>query len=92
MIRDFKHKGLGRFFATGSQAGIRPAHALKLRLVLARLDAARTPFDLQIPGLRLHQLAGGRSGTWSVRVSGNWRVTFLFEGGDAVAVDYEDYH
>ncbi|MCL4778623.1 MAG: type II toxin-antitoxin system RelE/ParE family toxin [Gammaproteobacteria bacterium] len=92
MIRHFRHKGLERFFTTGSLAGIRPAHAEKLRLVLARLDAARTPYDLQIPGLRLHQLAGGRSGAWSVRVSGNWRVTFAFDGLDAIAVDYEDYH
>lgn len=92
MIREFRHKGLERFFQTGSLAGIRPAHAEKLRLVLARLDAARTPYDLQVPGLRLHQLAGGRLGTRSVRVSGNWRVTFSFKGMDAVAVDYEDYH
>jgi len=92
MIREFRHKGLERFFQTGSLAGIRLAHAEKLRLVLARLDAARTPFDLQIPGLRLHQLAGGRSGTWSVRVSGHWRVTFSLKGVDAVGVDYEDYH
>ena len=73
-------------------AGIRPAHVAKLRIVLARLDAAGAPFDLQLPGLRLHQLTGGRSGTWSVRISGNWRVTFAFEGKDTVAVDYEDYH
>lgn len=92
MIRDFRHKGLERFFETGSLSGIRPAHAAKLRFVLARLDSARAPFDLQLPGLRLHQLTGGRSGTWSVRISGNWRVTFSFEGTNAVAVDYEDYH
>lgn len=92
MIRDFRHKGLGHFFATSSLAGIRPPHASKLRLVLARLDAAKAPFDLQLPGLRLHQLAGGRCGTWSVRIGGNWRVTFSFEDGDTVAVDYEDYH
>ena len=64
----------------------------KLRIVLARLDAARAPFDLQLPGLRLHQLTGGRSGTWSVRISANWRVTFAFDGNDAIAVDYEDCH
>jgi len=92
MIKSFRHKGLERFFATGSTALIRPAHAPTLRIVLARLDAARAPFDLQLPGLRPHQLTGGRSGTWSFRISGNWRVTFAFEGKDAVAVDYEDYH
>jgi len=92
MIRSFRHKGLERFYATGSLAGIRPAHAPKLRIVLARLDAAKAPFDLQLPGLRLHQLTGGRSATWSVRISRNWRLTFSFEGKDAVTVDYEDYH
>ncbi len=85
-------KGLERFFKTGSMAGIRPAHAPKLRIVLARLDAAKAPDDLRLPGLRLHQLTGGRSGTWSVRISGNWRVTFAFEDRDVEAVDYEDYH
>jgi proteic killer suppression protein len=63
-----------------------------MRLVIARLDAARAPLEIQIPGLRLHQLAGGRSGTWSVRVSGNWRVTFALDGLDVVTVDYEDCH
>jgi proteic killer suppression protein len=92
MIRSFRHKGLQTFFTTGSLAGIRPAHGAKLRIVLARLDAARSPVDLMLPGLRLHQLSGGRSGTWSVRISANWRVTFGFAGTDAVAVDYEDYH
>ena len=92
MISSFRHEGLERFYATGSMAAIRPAHAPKLRIVLARLDAARAPFDLQLPGLRLHQLTGGKSGTWSVRISANWRVTFAFDGNDAIAVDYEDYH
>ena len=92
MIRHFRHKGLEQFFTTGSVSGIRPAHAAKLALVLARLDAARTPLDLRLPGLRLHQLVGDRSGTWSVRVSGNWRITFRFDGRDVIAVDYEDYH
>ena len=92
MIRSFRHKDLELFFETGSAAGIRPAHGAKLRIVLARLDAARSPLDLQLPGLRLHQLSGGKSGTWSVRISGNWRVTFAFDGRDAVAVDYADYH
>ena len=92
MIGSFRHKGLEQFFETGSLAGIRPAHASKLRIVLARLDAARSPLDLQLPGLRLHQLSGGKSGTWSVRISGNWRVTFAFDGRHAVAVDYADYH
>lgn len=92
MIRSFRHQGLEAFFRTGTLAGIRPSHAAKLRLVLARLDAAATPLDLGLPGLRLHRLSGSRDGLWSVRVSANWRITFRFEGQDAVHVNYEDYH
>ena len=92
MIRSFRHNGLELFFETGSVAGIRPAHAAKLRILLARLDAGRSPLDLRLPGLRLHRLSGGKSGTWSVRISGNWRLTFAFDGKHAVAGDYADYH
>jgi proteic killer suppression protein len=92
MIRGFKHKGLGRFFDTGSKAGIQAQHAERLRLILAQLNAATAPEDMALPGLRLHALRGDRKGTWSVWVSGNWRITFRFSGKDAEAVDYEDYH
>ncbi len=92
MIRSFKHKGLRRFFETGSTSGIQPAHASRLRLLLARLNAVTQPRDMNLPGLRLHELTGGRAGTWAVNVSGNWRVTFRFVGEDAELVDYEDYH
>lgn len=92
MIRNFKHKGLGKFFETGSTAGIQAAHSNRLRLILGRLHAATTPKDMALPGLRLHELVGNRSGTWSVTVSGNWRVTFIFVGEDAEIINYEDYH
>ena len=92
MIRNFKHKGLGKFFETGSTVGIQAAHSNRLRLILGRLHAATTPKDMDLPGLRLHELIGNRSGTWSVTVSGNWRVTFIFVGEDAEVVNYEDYH
>ncbi|HET8898497.1 MAG TPA: type II toxin-antitoxin system RelE/ParE family toxin [Rhodanobacteraceae bacterium] len=92
MIRNFKHKGLAKFFATGSTAGIQAAHAKRLRLILGRLNAASLVKDMDLPGLRLHELTGSGKGTWSVTVSGNWRVTFRFEGGDAEVVNYEDYH
>ena len=92
MIKDFAHKGLERFFLTGSKAGIQAAHAPKLRLILGRLNASVAPQDMNLPGLFLHELKGDRQGVWSVRVSKNWRVTFRFEGADAVVVDYEDYH
>lgn len=92
MIRSFKHKGLETFFKTGTCVGIKAAHANRLRLILGRLHAATSPKDMDLPGLRLHELSGNRSGTWSVTVSGNWRVTFVFIGEDAEIVNYEDYH
>jgi toxin HigB-1 len=92
VIRGFKHKGLGRFFETGSKSGIRTQHAERLRLILARLNAATAPRDLALPGLDLHPLKGDRKGIWAVSVSGNWRITFRFMEKDVDAVDYEDYH
>jgi len=92
MIRSFRHKGLERFFARGSKSGIRTDHEARLRLVLGRLHAATSPKDMDLPGLHLHQLRGKQRGRWSVRVSGNWRITFKCDGPDAVDLDYEDYH
>lgn len=92
MIRSFKHKGLAKFFKTGSTAGIQAVHAKKLQLILGRLNAATDAKDMDLPGLRLHELSGNRAGIWSVTVSGNWRVTFRFVEGDAEIVNYEDYH
>ncbi len=92
MIRSFKHKGLERFFLKGIKSGIQARHASKLRLILGRLNASVNPQDMNLPGLYLHQLSGVREETWSVRVSGNWRVTFRFVTGDAEIVNYEDYH
>ena len=76
----------------GSTARIRNAHAKRLRLILGRLAASTEPRDMNLPGLRLHELNGKDKGRWSVWVSGDWRVTFRFEGIDVVDVDYEDYH
>lgn len=92
MIQDFRHRGLERFFLSGTKSGIRPEHAERLRLVLGRLAAAVVPKDMDLPGLRLHPLKGKLKGRWSVTISGNWRVTFAFSGKNAVEVDYEDYH
>ena len=91
-IKRFRHKGLERFFATGSKSGIQGKHADRLRLILGRLNAAASPKDMNLPGLDLHELRGARKGTWAVKVSGNWRVTFAFAGKDIERVDYEDYH
>ncbi len=92
MIKSFKHKGLEKLFLTGSKAGIQAAHAKRLRLILGRLNAATNSKDMNLPGLHLHELKGNRQGTWSVRVSGNWRITFRFNGVDVEIVNYEDYH
>jgi proteic killer suppression protein len=88
----FRHAGLERFFKTGSAAGIQPAHRRRLRLILTALNSAREPRDMSLPGLGLHSLKGDLAGFWSVAVSGNWRVTFRFDGNDATDVDYIDYH
>ncbi len=92
MIISFKHKGLGNYFATGNKAGIHPQHEKRLRLILGRLHASTEPKDMNLPGLRLHQLTGTLNGYYAVDVSGNWRITFRFVGQDATDVDYLDYH
>ena len=92
MIRNFRHKGLERLFLHGSKAGVDASHVPRLRLILSRLQASISPYDMNLPALYPHRLKGRNAGTWSVRESGNWRVTFRFEGPDAVDVNYEDYH
>ena len=92
MIKSFKHKGLRRFFETGSLAGIQASHANRLRIQLAALDTAQTIDDMDVPGFRLHPLKGDRTGLWSITVNGNWRVTCEFIDGHAYIVNYEDYH
>lgn len=89
MIKTFRHAGMRRFFETGSKAGIQPHHAARLSRQLAKLDRAVGSDDMNVPGWRLHPLTDGH---WSVWVNGNWRLTFMFEGEDAVLVDYRDYH
>ena len=92
MIRSFRHRGLERFFLTGSKAGIQPAHAARLELQLGFLDAAADPKHMAVPGWDLHPLKGELAGHWSVKVNANWRLTFTFSGTDAEVVDYQDYH
>lgn len=91
-IKNFRHKGLERFFADGDKSGIQAKHANRLRLILGRLNAAADALDMALPGLTLHKLRGARKGTWSLRVSGNWRLTFSMLGKDVSDVNYEDYH
>jgi proteic killer suppression protein len=92
VILSIRHKGLLRFHATGSTAGIQATHAHKLRLQLAALDSATTIADLDIPGFRLNALVGLDRGHWSIWVNGNWRLTFEFRDGNVYVLDYEDYH
>ncbi len=92
MIRSFRHKGVEQFFRTGSKAGIQPKHAARLSAQLALLDSAKGPADMDGPGWKLHSLAGDLRGHWAVWVDKNWRLTFTFEGIDAILVDYHDYH
>jgi len=92
MIISFIHKGLERFYKTGKSSGIQAKHAKRLKLILTNLDQAESPSDMDLPGLRLHELKGSRKKIWSVTVSGNWRVTFRFINRDAEIVNYEDYH
>ena len=92
MIKTFRHKGLQRFFESGSKSGIQARHAARLRLQLAALDTAQLIDDMDIPGYRLHRLKGRHKQRWSIWVSGNWRLTFEFVAGDVQILDYEDYH
>ena len=92
MIQKFKHKGLKKLFESGDTAGVKPDHASRLRKILALLETADTLGDMDLPGLGLHELKGPRKGTWAVKVSGNWRVTFKLQSGEALDVNYEDYH
>ena len=91
MVRTFRHKGLKRLFENDDPGGVRADQVRRIRDVLAHLDEARHPSDLALPGYRLHPLRGERKGHWSVTVSGNWRISFRFEDGDAFDVDLIDY-
>ena len=92
MIKTFKHKGLKKFFESGSTAGIQTAHSTKIRDRLTFLHTATCIEDMNIPGYRLHELKGKMADHWAVNVSGNWRIVFKFEAGDAYVVNYKDYH
>ncbi|WP_019028318.1 type II toxin-antitoxin system RelE/ParE family toxin [Colwellia piezophila] len=93
MIKFFKHKGLKKYFQTGSISGIQAKHhRRKLRMQLAAIDTAQEIDDINLPGFKLHPLKGNRDGVWSITVNGNWRITFEFIDGNAYILNYEDYH
>ena len=91
-LRNLKTIWLESNLWTPREFGIQAQHEQRIRLILVRLSASTSPLDMRLPGLHLHELKGRRKEIWSVRVSGNWRITFRFEGRDAFNVNYEDYH
>lgn len=92
MIKSFRHKGLKKFYDSGSSSGIQPKHAKRLKMQLTALDTASVIDDMDIPGFRLHRLKGREHNRWSIWVNANWRVTFEFQDGHVYILDYEDYH
>lgn len=92
MIKTWKHKGLHKFYKTGSKAGIQPKHAIRLKIILQLLNAILEPEDMDLPGMNFHSLSGNLKGFFSVTVNGNWRVIYKFDGQDIILVDYLDYH
>ena len=92
MIKKFRHKGLRKLFESGVVSGVQPLHATRLRQILALLETSDSIEDMDLPGLNLLELKGQKKGTYSVKVSGNWRVTFKIIDGDVSDVNYEDYH
>ncbi|MBI3948920.1 MAG: type II toxin-antitoxin system RelE/ParE family toxin [Acidobacteria bacterium] len=92
MIRSFKHKGLKRLYQRDDESSIRPDMLPRVKDILARLDVAQEPEDMDLPGYRLHTLTGDLRGYWSVTVKANWRIIFRFEQGDAIDVELIDYH
>ncbi|MBV8537028.1 MAG: type II toxin-antitoxin system RelE/ParE family toxin [Alphaproteobacteria bacterium] len=92
MIRSFKHRGLKALYEAKTARRVAPAHIDKLRDILAVLDRSRTPQDMDLAGFRFHPLKRALKRHYAVSVSGNWRVTFRFEDGHAIDVDYVDYH
>jgi proteic killer suppression protein len=92
MVRAIRHKGLRRLYEQDDPRGVIGEHAQKLRDILARLDAAQTVADMDLPGFRLHALKGDLKGLWAITVRANRRVAFRFEAGNARDIDLIDYH
>ena len=92
MICSFRHRGLKRLFERGDRRQVRPDQVDKIERILARLDQASQVDDMNLPGWRLHPLKGRLKGFWAVDVSGNRRIVFRFEKGEAFDVDLVDYH
>ena len=92
MIKTYRNSALEAFATTGATRKLPVQNAKRLGQIIALLQVAAKPMDMNLPGLVFHSLAPGQPGRFSVRVTGNYRVTFAFQDGDAVDVDLEDYH
>jgi proteic killer suppression protein len=92
MIKSFRHTGLEKFYLTDSKAGIQPRHAKRLRIQLTTLNQAEKPSDMNMPGWWFHELGKDLAGHYAVTVSRMWRLTFSWDGSDAILLDYQDYH
>jgi len=92
VIKSFRHRGLKALYEGGRPVKVAPGHVAKLARILTTMDRSNGPEGMDLPGFRLHRLKGRLKGHYAVSVSGNWRVTFRFEDGHAVDLDYLDYH
>jgi proteic killer suppression protein len=92
MIASFKHKGLKRLYEDGDRSKLPPELIERIEDILLALDAATSPDGMNRPSFRLHPLKGDRKGQWAVTVRANWRIVFGFDGGNAIDVDFTDYH
>lgn len=92
MIRSFRSKALRRLAEQGDASKLSVPNVRRVETILARLEGALTPEDLNLPGYRFHGLKGKDKGRYAVDASGNWRITFAWDGRNAIDVDLEDYH
>ena len=92
MILSYKNKALKLLLNEGISRGLPPELAKKIRYRLEAINSVTNPNQLRISGYKLHELEGDKAGTWAIRISGNWRITFKFKNEDAYDVDFEDYH
>jgi len=92
VIKSWNSKGLENLYENGSTKGVHQEHKDKILRILDKLDSSTSPDDMRLPAFGLHKLKGKRSAVWSVKVNGNWRITFEFDGQDMINVNYEDYH
>jgi proteic killer suppression protein len=90
VIRTFRSRALRAYFETGNARGLSVPNVIRVGRMLRAMDAATRPEQLNLPGYHFHALRGERR--WSLRVTGNWRITFGWDGADAIDVDLEDYH